>query len=171
MPDKVEIRRSARRRKTIAGRIEDDRIIVMVPAGLSHKAERTAVDQMVTKLRKQQRRKNARALMDSAELKTYVRTLDKQYCGGKAQAQQVEWSRDVRSKWGSCAPATRTIRLHPALATMPKYVMDYVIVHELCHITVPGGHSAEFWAAVNHYPKTERARGYLEAAAKYELAD
>lgn len=169
IPDNIEIRRSHRRRKTISGRIENDRVVVMVPAGLSQAAEDKAVADILTKLRKQQRRKNARAYMSDEELATYVRNIDQKYCGGRAQPLHTEWSRDVRTRWGSCTTTTRTIRLHPLLATMPKYVMDYVIVHELCHLTTPGGHTAEFWAAVDAYPKVERARGYLEAAAKYDL--
>lgn len=168
-PQQVEIRRSSRRRKTIAGRIEGDRVIVMVPERLSAQAEERAVASMVEKLRKQQRRKHAQQTMNGAELAAYVHQLDERYCAGKAQPAAVEWSRDVTSRWGSCSYRTRTIRLHPALATMPRYVLDYVIVHELCHLTVPGGHTEAFWQAVAFYPKTERARGYLEAASRYEL--
>jgi predicted metal-dependent hydrolase len=35
-------------------------------------------------------------------------------------------------------------------------------VHELAHL-VHASHGPEFWALVNRYPKTERARGYLMA--------
>lgn len=165
LPDTVEVRRSSRRRKTIAGRIEGDRVIVMVPAHLSAQAEQRAVASMLEKLRKQQRRTYARQTMAGEELAAYVRQLDNRYCQGKARPTQVEWSRDVTSRWGSCNYRTRTIRLHPALATMPRYVLDYVIVHELCHLTVPGGHTDAFWEAVAVYPKAERARGYLEASS------
>ncbi len=44
---------------------------------------------------------------------------------------------------------------------MPTWVLDYVLVHELAHLMEPG-HGPEFWARVNAYPRTERARGYLE---------
>jgi predicted metal-dependent hydrolase len=50
-------------------------------------------------------------------------------------------------------------------------VLDYVLVHELAHLLVPG-HGAEFWKWVRRYPKTERAVGYLEglsAAAHLNL--
>ncbi len=42
---------------------------------------------------------------------------------------------------------------------MPKFVHDYVVVHELAHLKVPK-HGPEFWQLVNRYPKTERACGY-----------
>lgn len=64
---------------------------------------------------------------------------------------------------GSCAPGRGTIRISHRLATMPRFVLDYVIVHELAHLAQPN-HGREFWLLVNQYPKTERARGYLMAA-------
>jgi hypothetical protein len=47
---------------------------------------------------------------------------------------------------------------------MPSWVVDYVLVHELAHLQIPG-HGADFWALVDHYPRAQRARGYLEGAA------
>jgi hypothetical protein len=42
------------------------------------------------------------------------------------------------------------------------WVLDYVVVHELAHLVVPG-HGPEFAALVARYPKAERAIGYLIA--------
>jgi predicted metal-dependent hydrolase len=43
-------------------------------------------------------------------------------------------------------------------------VLDYVIVHELAHLVVPG-HGRKFWGLVDRYPRAERARGWLMARA------
>ncbi|MEO7981809.1 MAG: M48 family metallopeptidase, partial [Sporichthyaceae bacterium] len=59
------------------------------------------------------------------------------------------------------------------LQGMPSWVVDYVLVHELVHLLVPG-HGPDFWAHVDRYPRTERARGYLEgvsATAQLGLSD
>ena len=59
------------------------------------------------------------------------------------------------------------------LRDMPSWVQDYVLLHELAHLLVPG-HGADFWAWVQRYPRTERARGYLDgvsAAAGLQIAD
>jgi hypothetical protein len=39
-----------------------------------------------------------------------------------------------------------------------------VVLHELAHLLVPG-HGKDFWALVRSFPRTERARGYLEGVA------
>lgn len=58
----------------------------------------------------------------------------------------------------------RTIRLSTRLRGMPAWVVDYVLVHELAHLLIPG-HGADFWELVGNYPKADRARGYLEGVA------
>ncbi len=70
-------------------------------------------------------------------------------------------------RFGSCTPALGTIRLSDRLRKYPEWVLDYVIVHELAHLIHPN-HSADFWAAVNAYPLTERARGFLIAVGLAE---
>lgn len=55
--------------------------------------------------------------------------------------------RAARSKWGSCT-AQGNISLSLYLMTLPSYLQDYVIIHELCH-TVHHNHSAQFHALVD----------------------
>lgn len=53
----------------------------------------------------------------------------------------------TRSKWGSCRSDNR-ISLSVFLMRLPKHLIDFVIVHELCH-TVYHNHSKEFHALVD----------------------
>jgi len=46
--------------------------------------------------------------------------------------------------------------------TLPSWVQDYIIVHELAHLLYPD-HSRQFWETVNQYKYAERAKGYLIA--------
>ena len=43
-------------------------------------------------------------------------------------------------------------------------MVEYVVAHELCHLKYPN-HSKEFWEYVNHYPRAERARGFIMGLA------
>jgi predicted metal-dependent hydrolase len=68
------------------------------------------------------------------------------------------------SRWGSCTPSDRTIRLSTRLQGMPTWVIDYVLVHELAHL-IESGHTPAFWSWVDRFPRAERAKGFLEGVA------
>ena len=51
-----------------------------------------------------------------------------------------------RTLWGSCSP-NGTLSFNWRLVLAPVVVLDYVVVHELCHLRVPN-HSRRFWALV-----------------------
>ncbi|MCW5937947.1 MAG: M48 family metallopeptidase [Fimbriimonadaceae bacterium] len=67
---------------------------------------------------------------------------------------------DQRTKWGACT-ARGTVTLNWRLAMAPPAVMDYVLLHELCHLRELN-HSARFWALVEtHCPDWREHRGWL----------
>jgi len=49
--------------------------------------------------------------------------------------------------WGNCDHRARKINLNWRLVMSPLEVIDYVVVHELCHLRVPN-HSRKFWREV-----------------------
>ncbi len=161
-PD-VEIRRSARRRRTVSARREGDRVVVLMPAGLSKAAEADLVAEMIGKLERADRRAAAAAERSDVELAERAARLSARWLGGAAAPVSVRWVPSMRTRWASCTPNDGTIRVSELLRTVPSYVLDYVLVHELVHLYVAGGHNDRFWREVRRYPKTERAMGYLEA--------
>lgn len=65
---------------------------------------------------------------------------------------------ELGARWGSCSNAKR-INLNWRLAMLPKYVADYIIIHELTHIEA-AGHTDKFWKkleiAMPNYRDAER---------------
>jgi predicted metal-dependent hydrolase len=160
---RVEVRRSSRRRKTISAEIVGDALIVSIPDRLSRAEEQQWVERMTARM--SERRKRDRLNSDQA-LTRRANELADLYLGG-VRAKNIAWVTNQRSRWGSCCPEDGTIRLSLALSEYPRWVADYVIVHELAHLVVPD-HSDRFWELVDRYPLTERARGFLIAKGMEE---
>jgi predicted metal-dependent hydrolase len=71
----------------------------------------------------------------------------------------------ARTRWGSCSRETG-IRLNWRLIHLPLPLIDYVIAHELAHLTEMN-HSPRFWAEVERLcPDWEAARAELKRRAK-----
>lgn len=51
----------------------------------------------------------------------------------------------MKTRWGSCNPATRSIRLNTELAKKPPECLEYILVHEMAHLIEPT-HNARFTA-------------------------
>jgi predicted metal-dependent hydrolase len=158
--EEVEVRRSARRRRTVTAYREHGRTVVLIPAAFTAAEERRWVDQMVAKLqtREERRRRN---LASDDHLMTRAQELSAAHFGGRAVPASDRWVENQNRRWGSCTPADRTIRLSSRLRGMPEFVVDYVLVHELAHLLEPS-HNAHFWSLVHDYPRAERALGFLE---------
>lgn len=162
MPPNVEVRRSARRRRTVSAYRDGDKTIVLLPSRLTKAEEEYEIARILQRLEGRERRSRPPSCDD--ELLDRARRLSAQYLDGEAEPASVRWAANQRSRWGSCTPDDATIRISTMLRGMPGWVVDYVIVHELAHLLEPS-HNAYFWDLVNRYPKTERARGYLEGVA------
>jgi predicted metal-dependent hydrolase len=156
----VEVRRSARRRRTVTAYREQGRTIVLIPAAFSAAEERRWVDQMVAKLQTREERRR-RTLASDEDLVLRARQLSLAHLDGLAVPAAVRWVDNQNRRWGSCTPADGTIRLSSRLRGMPEFVVDYVLVHELVHLLEPR-HDERFWALVHAYPRAERALGFLE---------
>ncbi len=157
MDSQIEVRRSARRRRTVSAYREDGRTIVLIPAGFTRRQEQEWVATMIARLAAKDRRTRP----SDADLAERAATLSRAHLGGLARPVSVAWVDNQRSRWGSCTPSQGTIRISTRLRSMPSWVLDYVLVHELAHLLQPS-HGPRFWALVAAYPRTERARGFLE---------
>ncbi|MDD2723655.1 MAG: SprT family zinc-dependent metalloprotease [Methylovulum sp.] len=66
-----------------------------------------------------------------------------------------------KSRWGSCG-INNDININWLLIMAPPEVLEYVVVHELCHLK-ERNHSARFWALVaEHLPDYQQQRHWLK---------
>ena len=69
--------------------------------------------------------------------------------------------RKMRTRWGVCNTLKKTVTLNTELLKKDIELLDYVIVHELCHF-FEGNHSKNFWNLVSQaYPNYKEARKRL----------
>ena len=148
----VEVVRSAKRRKTIQARLVDGVLKVHVPGWMSQAEEAAAVD----KMRMRFERAEVAARIDLMARAT--RLAERHELPRPAS---ICWA-EQQTLWGTCQPSTGAVRISSRLPAWPDWVLDYVIVHELCHL-VELAHNATFHALEERYPKKERAVGFLIA--------
>lgn len=91
-------------------------------------------------------------------------------CGGVVAAKwekrlRVQTSRlyvqHMRTKWGSCNPEAKSIRLNTELAKKPRECLEYIVLHELVHLIEPS-HNQRFVNLINrHMPNWQVYRERL----------
>lgn len=155
---KVKVIRSARRRKTVSARMEGDVMMVRAPQSMPERELNEAIENLKARLL---RRQQARDLSNT-DLEARAQELNRRYFGGKLRWNSIRWVTNQQKRYGSCTPSQGSIRISHRVGQMPRFVQDYVLMHELAHL-VESNHGSRFWALVNRYPRTERARGYLMA--------
>lgn len=168
----VQMRRSARRRKTVSARREGDVIVLMLPLGMSRRDEQQWAQTLVRRIVGREAKRSAtigpEALIRRAQLLAAEHL--EPVVGHQVRAAEIRWVTNQEHRWGSCSTDTGVIRLSARLQTMPSWVIDYVLLHELTHL-VEHNHTARFQTLLARYPLAERARGYLEGWAHARQGD
>lgn len=156
----VEVRRSARRRRTVSAFREAGTLVVAIPARFSKREEEQWVERMAERVRRGEERRR----VSSDQLMARALELAEEYLPSGVRPASVAWVTNQNRRWGSCTPLSGTIRISHQVQGMPSWVLDYVLLHELAHLVV-SDHSEKFWRIVDAYPRTERARGFLEGVS------
>ncbi len=151
----VEVIRSKKRKRTVGAQVRDGVLRVTVPSWMSKADEAQWVTRMAARFARM-------ASTERVDLAERASVLARRH--GLRRPSEIKWADNMASRWGSCTPSTGVIRISTRLAPFPDWVIDYVIVHELVHLEIPG-HGADFWERAARYPRMERAIGYLMAKA------
>lgn len=118
--------------------LDRDGAVLSLPAGCSEDMRQSLVDKFY--------RSQLAAALPEAVAWAEART------GLHAASWQL---RKMRSRWGSCTPGRRSIRLNTQLALYPPACLRYVLIHELTHLRVPN-HGPAFAALMDSFLPTWR---------------
>jgi predicted metal-dependent hydrolase len=132
---------------------------------LHREEERKIIAEMKEKIEK---KKQKSQLNKDDFLINKFNEFNNKYFQGKLKVNSIKFVTNQERVRGSCTPNKGTIRVSHKLLDMPKWVLDYVIIHEMTHLLHPN-HSKEFWVKVGEYEFTERARGFLMAKGMEEM--
>ncbi|RWZ79140.1 MAG: M48 family peptidase [Candidatus Chaera renei] len=130
---RLEVRQTAA--ATPSCRVADLTVVIKLPAGWDVYGE--PAQAFIRQGAKKALNKEARAHLPR-RLAYLAKT------GGFAY-QQIRFN-DARSRWGSCS-SKGSIGLNINLMSLPPHLIDYVLLHELCH-TRHLHHGADFWKSV-----------------------
>lgn len=77
--------------------------------------------------------------------------------------------RDMETRWGSCLAKKGIITLNKRLLEAPRHCIEYVVMHELCHMVHPN-HSRQFYVFLTMLmPDWKERKQYLDKTAVYWL--
>ena len=165
LPPNMEVRRTARRKKTVAAVREGQLTVLYAPFRMPN----YEIEEMAEELQARLNRIDPRAFYSDTELLARAQHLSANYLFSAAQPKSVAWSEKLVSAWGICNPLHQTINLTTRLKGLPQYVIDYVLLHELVHL-ICTDHGRDFDNFMKLFEKKERAEGYLDALDELGLS-
>lgn len=155
----VKIIRSTKRKRTVSARVVNDEMLVYAPRNIAETHLAKIIDKFKLKF---ERKKIKQELSRKQDLSEIFQKLNAKYFSGKLEVNSIEYSTRQNGKFGCCNFRQKTILISHRLGSMPEWVRDYVVVHEMAHLIEPN-HSKAFWDIVTRYKLAERAKGYLMA--------
>jgi predicted metal-dependent hydrolase len=153
----VRIITSRKRRRTVAARLRSGVLELLVPATMPHAERQHWAEVMSRRLE----RRAERSKPSDSRLAERAKVLNRRHFDGRLAWTSIGFA-EMKHQWGSCTYTDGAIRIATRAASLPDWVLDYLLVHELAHL-LQSDHGPDFHALENRYPLTERAKGYLLA--------
>jgi predicted metal-dependent hydrolase len=170
MDELIELRRSRRARKWTLSVPWGEPTLMTVPTWMRADDVAAIIDSHREWIALERAKQRPRLRLDprhvsEAEARRAVRELVAMVIDDEASTLRVKPKRiqirDQRSRWGSCS-TTGTLSFNWRLVLAPFEVLDYVVVHELCHMREPN-HSGKFWKLVEaRRPDWRAQRDWLD---------
>ncbi len=163
-PIHVEVVRDGRLRTRIHWEWSGDHVRVRVPRRTPQREIDRHVAGIIEEVKRRRARVRARA---DADLQALADRVNRRYFGNEIKWHSIRWVSNMHRRLGSCThggPTDGDIRISDRVRGWPKWVIEYIVAHELAHRQHPN-HSPAFWDYLQRYPHTERARGFLLGVA------
>lgn len=154
----VRLIASVRRQKTVSASVRDGVIQLAIPMRMRDEDIVKSARGLIRKIRARQRVEQRTT--SNPELFERALYLARVWLNSEVQPNSVVWSDRQTTLWGSCTTTTKAIRLSSVLRSMPQWVVDGVLVHELAHLKYTG-HGEDFQSFAGRYPKMAEANAFL----------
>ena len=156
----VKIIRSSRRKRTVSAHLVRDTLLVRAPLALSEER----LEKIISGFKAKFERKRLKDELERKHgLSEAAARINEKYFNNKLKVNSIEYVTVQNCKFGCCDYRSAKIRISHKVGLMPRWVRDYVLIHEMAHLIEPN-HSRAFWDIVSRYKLAERSRGYLMAA-------
>lgn len=153
----IRIITSRKRRRTVTARLRSGVLELLVPATMPHVERQHWAEVMTRRIEW----RAARSQPTDSRLMERARKLNDRHFDGRLKWTSVGFA-EMERLWGSCTFTDGAIRIARRAASLPEWVLDHLLMHELAHL-VESDHGPAFHELENRYPLTERAKGYLLA--------
>jgi len=165
----IEFRENANAKNYII-RLQDGKVKVTIPLHGNYTRSKEFLLENKQKLFHKIRMRAARSLpeIDENDLRQKAQSVLPTQLARLAEVHGFNYAsvkiRKSRTRWGSCS-SKKTINLSFYLLLLPAHLIEYVLLHELCH-TVRMNHSPAFWALLNKCTQN-KARELRREIQKY----
>ena len=153
----VRVITSRKRRRTVTARMRAGVLELLVPSTMPHSEREHWAEVMSRRLA----RRAERARPSDQGLQERARGLNERHFEGRLRWASIGFA-EMDHLWGSCTFTAGAIRIARRAGSLPVWVLDYLLMHELAHL-VHSDHGRAFHELENRYPLAERAKGYLLA--------
>ena len=147
--------------------IKNGEVIVKIPTRISKKKAKEFVEKkaewILEKVKEQQKQIQKEEKIEEQDIQRLAKIVEKQI---KKYSEKLQIKpnkvriRNINYAWGSCS-SRKNITISSKLAKKEEKVIEYVVLHEMCHL-IHMNHSKEFWKLVeNNMPKYKKYKNIL----------